>query len=984
MPRLGSHWLVWALGFVLLSFYFVWRVSSISGDDDVFLRLEYSQEDSLHRGETTDQKKASSEASRVIRNKRSGHLKARNTRSITNDSTTDNYTASAGINATKKLLILTRVLEIHTAPPPLATATANIEATIASRTNPQPESNCGSKVYSCSNKCKENTTYNTFSYFNKEDTGSDCYCDQSCDVLFRDCCSDYKEFCPTNSKLTDADDFYKRKGKWRCTTMNIDTGECLRHAGLWMVTQCPSSWQNDDVRTKCHNPASTLDAHSLLLYLPVAGLPDLLTYRNQYCALCNNVSKYEFWTLLFKPNAIPPPFYTPDYFAEFIGRNYHLLDGIRPNEGQRIRWCTYSDIVSTCPDTTLEHGIKNCVQGTVGLVKDISSNTIFKNTACASCNGYDHVCGVSEGFVHPCVIGGSSISRAISLRNYGVSVTTKSCKRNEVYDTFLEKCRQTYAINKLHSGSADEYQVTMSIFTKNSGGFFISRLQLKNSLSDYFRVNKSQINDIKVNVILDEGTETRLTFNIKLTQAQSLILASDSKLNGSSNETTTLRRLFRFKKVFQLPNGVETLTIYRQEIRQVVCTRPHLYQYGEYILLEDLEIRILSTGAIYQQFEYYMNSTVENAPVTVCLKTAPRDHCNGSYIKLNSSEFYFTSNLTLVYNSLVYDFGDYVYNNSMVYICVNFEREYETTDSNALEGDLPLVILTWIGFIVSSIGLLVLFITYAIFKELRSLPGKNLMSLSISLCLAEVFWIVGSTLDNYPTACTAVAIANHYFFLAFFAASSVIAFHSCLVFGRKMAIRRSQSEDNKIFIIYFLVTWAMPGLFLLIFGLLDHHGVFIIDYGKSVVCWLGTKESKIFLFILPFGILLLFNLILFIIVALRLHKNQKSSARALGKDAKKRELQNVKVCVKLSTLMGFSWLFGLLQVAMETETDAFAYLFVIFVSVQGLFICVAFLFQRKCYNLYNTLISKSFSSSKGSSSAETPSNDRRRTRDTKL
>ena len=257
------------------------------------------------------------------------------------------------------------------------------------------------------------------------------------------------------------------------------------------------------------------------------------------------------------------------------------------------------------------------------------------------------------------------------------------------------------------------------------------------------------------------------------------------------------------------------------------------------------------------------------------------------------------------------------------------------------------------------------------------------MNLSVSLCLAEIFWLVGSTLDNYPTTCTGVAILIHYFFLAFFVASSIIAFHSCLVFGRKMSIRRSVSENNKIFIIYSLIVWGMPGLFLLIFGLLDRYGVFIIDYGKSVVCWLGTRESKIYLFILPFGILLLFNLILFIIVAVRLRENQRSSAKALGKEAKKRQSQNIKVCLKLSTLMGFSWLFGLLQVAVETETDVFAYLFIIFVSFQGLFICAAFLIQRKCYELYNTLI---LSSSRGTSTGvETPSNARkRRVNDTKL
>ena len=955
-------WAPW--GFVLL-LLFVKQTSPID-DGDVSLRWENNLRSP--RQETTDHK----EASTVI-DKKLYKLKRRRVRSVRNAS--DSGTADTYQNMTLTLLPLVTQ-------PPIQRATI-LPPTLIQLTNPAPQINCGSKVYSCSNKCKNKTTHNIFSSFIRPAAVSDCYCDKACDDVFQDCCSDYKQSCSMNTKLID-DDFYKLKSNWRCVTMNVNTGSCSSRRGSWIVAQCPKSWPNDQVKTKCHNPALALHANSILLYLPVVGAHNLVTYRNQYCALCNNVSTYEFWTLIFNANAIPPPYYTPNDFVEFIAKNSQFLNGIRPKEGQRIRWCTYPDVISTCPNSTSEEDMKDCVQGTVGLVKGFLSKGIFKNKACALCNGNSFTCGVSEKAVNPCSVDGSAISRAISLRDYGVSMTTKSCRKNEVYDTLLRKCRHTYVINTLNSGSADEYQVTMSVLTKTTGGLFIDYFSLEKSLSDYFKVNKSQINDLKsIQNNAVDNPETVFTFKIQLSQKQSLILATDVKLNGSSNETTTLRRLFRFSEVFQLPVGFQTFTIYRQKIRQISCTRPQVYQHGEYIFHDYLKIRILSTGAIFEQFEYYMNSTVKNASVTVCSKFVSHQ-CNGSYIKLNSSEFHFTNNLTLVYNSLVYEFGDYVYDNGMVYICVNFEREYTSNNGdNTPKDDLALVILTWIGFILSVIGLLVLFITYIIFKELRTLPGKNLMNLSISLCLAETLWLVGSALDNYPTTCTAVAIVNHYFFLAFFTASSVIAFHSCLVFGRKMTIRRSVSENNKIFVIYSLVTWGLPGLFLLIFGLLDRYGVFIIDYGKSVVCWLGTKESKIFLFILPFGMLLLFNLVLFIIVAVRLRENQRSSAKALGKEAKKREKQNVKVCLKLSTLMGFSWLFGLLQVAVETETDAFAYLFVIFVSFQGLFICAAFLFQRKCYELYSTLI---FSASRGTSTgAETPTNvHKSHVRDTKF
>ena len=65
----------------------------------------------------------------------------------------------------------------------------------------------------------------------------------------------------------------------------------------------------------------------------------------------------------------------------------------------------------------------------------------------------------------------------------------------------------------------------------------------------------------------------------------------------------------------------------------------------------------------------------------------------------------------------------------------------------------------------------------------------------------------------------------------------------------------------------------VAAVFVLIFALRDHYGVFGSDYGKSDICWLGTRNSKLFLFIVPFGVLLSFNVFLFIILAQRLYKN---------------------------------------------------------------------------------------------------------------
>ena len=52
---------------------------------------------------------------------------------------------------------------------------------------------------------------------------------------------------------------------------------------------------------------------------------------------------------------------------------------------------------------------------------------------------------------------------------------------------------------------------------------------------------------------------------------------------------------------------------------------------------------------------------------------------------------------------------------------------------------------------------------------------------------------------------------------------------------------------------------------------------------------------------------------------------------------------------KLASIMGLTWVFGF--VASATHFEVIRYLFVIFNSLQGLFICLAFVCNRKVFRL---------------------------------
>lgn len=84
----------------------------------------------------------------------------------------------------------------------------------------------------------------------------------------------------------------------------------------------------------------------------------------------------------------------------------------------------------------------------------------------------------------------------------------------------------------------------------------------------------------------------------------------------------------------------------------------------------------------------------------------------------------------------------------------------------------------WLSTI--AIGLSIIFmiatlITYALFKELRNIPGWNIINLTLALLLAQMFFFMGSFIKQTPVVCFAVAIITHYGFLASFCWMNVIA-----------------------------------------------------------------------------------------------------------------------------------------------------------------------------------------------------------------
>lgn len=121
-------------------------------------------------------------------------------------------------------------------------------------------------------------------------------------------------------------------------------------------------------------------------------------------------------------------------------------------------------------------------------------------------------------------------------------------------------------------------------------------------------------------------------------------------------------------------------------------------------------------------------------------------------------------------------------------VCKYYKEKDNATMSNLAglsgvgvepEFDLNVAISGWASFIftvISIVSMIFCLITFALFHELRNIPGWNIINLTLALTLAQLCFLIGSFVNGTNIFCFIIAMATHYGFLASFFWMNVIAF----------------------------------------------------------------------------------------------------------------------------------------------------------------------------------------------------------------
>ena len=823
--------------------------------------------------------------------------------------------------------------------------------------------------FSCKGRCSKYTDWRTDMY-NKDS----CSCDPDCYEVFHDCCSDYTKYCGAQ-KPTET---LTKKYNYTCEALNRRS--CYLRAGVWMVTRCRPEWPYDTFRIKCTQPVNYFSS-DLYSFLPVVGR-DNTTFRNIYCAICSGVKRFEAWPLYVQTVVIPPKSFNFMEKIRFLLSHGATYEYTRPRTNQASRSCPLyfkkESVIDSCP---LGENFESCTNGDVAIITTYWG--LFKNTHCAACHGVSSEtfrcfpilrsrprrrisCGGSWGgppsfFL---VLGYSQVETVIK------AVDDISCGRSGmIFDDILEVCRENWLSPPEQSEQEQFYVYAWLKPPQNSQtNKSPTPTEFQDSLAKYLNVSLLQMFDINITIALRGLVQDELLFylvssTIALTPQQSLQLLSKNRNENSTSSGTKLLNYIYFSEAFTLQIKGFPYIVIKTTSRPLSCVGKMTYTPDEYTLQEQERVFVPSTNKTYEKFEYHTENAgkrdVKRGNITVCEKYIPAK-CNKSIVHYTTEEYMIMVNLSIYVNktSSLYNYGEYeVLSNHSIATCQEFKVPpvrviHETRSPQTIRDNEALGSITFISFLLSILLLTFLLVTYILFPQLRTIPGKNLMNFAASLLLFQIFWLPSSSTEvrsDKPT-CMAMAIMEHYFLMASFVSMSVIAFHTCKVFARSSAAPKiSQNHERKLFCVYLALVWLLPGIFVAICVVLDNQDVVKLGYGESEICWLTENNNAYAYFVtIPIAVLLLFNIIAFVITAVYLRKHSQSTA---AKQASGNRRSNLSIYAKLSTLMGFTWLFGLLALVV-TSTTVFWYFFVILTSLQGVFVAAAFVVNAKTFGLY--------------------------------
>ncbi|XP_066904315.1 G-protein coupled receptor Mth2 isoform X3 [Halyomorpha halys] len=253
--------------------------------------------------------------------------------------------------------------------------------------------------------------------------------------------------------------------------------------------------------------------------------------------------------------------------------------------------------------------------------------------------------------------------------------------------------------------------------------------------------------------------------------------------------------------------------------------------------------------------------------------------------------------------------------------------------SQKIDGYITLICMS------TSVVLLFLHLLISVILPIpKTLPAKVLNSLAISLMVAQSLFLCG-IFEVSSNVCKVIAVLTQFFYLASFFWMNAMSIDICNTFS-DAALKNSSSKSHTKYAVY---AWGGATLVTTSSVIVELTDLLPVDYrphyaARPKVCWFGNSLPLAIFFYFPMFFLLLLNFMLFTITVYWLQRHHNSSEKL--KTSGRKEYSTLWLYIKLSTIMGTSWTFGLLTSL--TRMPIYHYPFTILNGLQGAFIFIMF------------------------------------------
>ncbi len=694
-----------------------------------------------------------------------------------------------------------------------------------------------------------------------------------------------------------------------------------------MVSKCPSSWKDVIIRNHCEAPS--VDDSDLMVQLPFASHDNKTTsFRNMYCALCHSLplSGMRSWQIKV-PGIVVQDWKADNFSVSIIGviNSSPRVDNRKPNiqflpTGFISRGCL-PNMIDACPIEYNNQFVISQCRSYMNAVVNPLTKAIYRNWYCAVCNdGIDRQLNICSSFkVLPPLLFSTPLTAVVDFRetdilhSYFGEEFQAACEENEFLDPFSLRCRVLQC--PLGFGYEDGVCVNQASGVP------------EDAVTDYQNcVSPSQV-EIEVEVCgsndenscellskcLQMSSQSDMATNKCVSKLEGVRKGSD--LNCSSvvriiqtvnatvhNVSDVMENMFRCPlldtvrhlsvKTGCLPSSnISCYDYHTSDGNDVYLTSwnnsgaVYVRRLNGLYSLEDIVYQISYKQTSNRSLGKEYNLVICGEPIDL----------NCSLVAFDDSDFVLKEDVQITdKNYLILDTGGALVCNYLVSI-----KE---------PGVHGLTIVTLIGIILSMVALVASFITYLVFKTLRNLPGKCVMSLIVAVFFSQfLLLITGDDVAKSVSkaSCTFLSVFLHYALLTTFSWTNALAFYLARTLGPK-AKPAAATQHRKSFMMYSIFGWGAPCpiivICIIIYACLGSslYGVSIGINGTRS-CYIIDRYARILASLIPICGSLLANAALFIWILTGFSFRRVPSGKLYSKKVQKsRARRDVFISLKVS------------------------------------------------------------------------------------